>query len=146
MPISYYGPTILNMDCSVCEPWCMLLAATDIIHPRRHHYTLPAITLRLQGLILHGLWAQRPYYVGLLGYFEPKGTESHGSCGLLFPMTVHELMEAPLAKLPPQSPPLPRESSGAYLSTSQRVHVGTWYMPGPSIWSPVSILNNISSK
>ena len=31
------------------------------------------ITLRLVGLIIQGFWAQRPYYIRLLGCFEPEG-------------------------------------------------------------------------
>ena len=30
------------------------------------------ITLQLEGLIFQGFWAQRPYYIRLLGYFEPQ--------------------------------------------------------------------------
>ena len=37
----------------------------------------PLITLK--GLIFAGFWAQRPYYVRLLGYFDAKGNNGLAS-------------------------------------------------------------------
>ena len=35
------------------------------------------MSLSIEGLIFQGFWAQRPYYIRLLGYFDAKGVGFH---------------------------------------------------------------------
>ena len=43
-------------------------------------------SLGIEGLIYSGFWAQRPYYIRFLGYFDPQGiARAWGSMGLRGP-------------------------------------------------------------
>ena len=63
------------------NPYHSMSKSWRLVHMQASHFTTPHFdecsrpykTLRLQGLIFEGFWAQRPNYAGLLGHFEPQG-------------------------------------------------------------------------
>ena len=50
------------------------------------HYSSETRSLTLKGLMFQGVWAQIPYYIRLLGYFDAKGMGGYGS---MYPPSIY---------------------------------------------------------